>query len=102
MNNLTTFALNNIRSNGQSNMAMKQQNPQSSETISSLREKALSIIGQTESEDLLADVIAILSGVPQPCAYSHEQMEASLLEAEKDFQNGRYVNHTSICERYGV
>lgn len=37
-----------------------------------------------------------------PCTYSHEQMEASLLEAENDFQNGHYVSHTSICERYGV
>lgn len=43
-----------------------------------------------------------LIGVPLPCAYSHEQMEASLLEAENDFQNGQYVSHASICERYGV
>lgn len=37
-----------------------------------------------------------------PCAYTHEQMEASLLEAEDDYQNGRFVSHSSICERYGV
>lgn len=43
-----------------------------------------------------------LIGVSLPCAYSHEQMEASLLEAENDFQNGQYVSHTSICERYGI
>jgi len=35
-------------------------------------------------------------------AYSHEQMQTSLIEAEKDYQNGRYVSHASICERYGV
>lgn len=102
MNNLTTFALTNICNKGQINKAMKQQNPQSSETVLSLREKALSLVGQTESEELLAEVIAILSGVPLPGAYSHEQMEASLIEAENDFQNGQYVSHTSICERYGI
>ena len=36
------------------------------------------------------------------CAYTHEQMEVSLLEAEDDYQNGRFVSHSSICERYGV
>lgn len=37
-----------------------------------------------------------------PCVYTHEQMEASLREAEADYQIGRYVSHSSICERYGV
>ena len=37
-----------------------------------------------------------------PCGYTHEQMEASLQTAEADYQNGRCVNHSSICERYGV
>lgn len=34
--------------------------------------------------------------------YTHEQMEASLLEAEDDYQNGRFVSHSSICERFGI
>ena len=29
-------------------------------------------------------------------------MESALLEAEKDYQNGRFVSHSSICERYGI
>lgn len=38
----------------------------------------------------------------QPCVYSHEQMEESLREAEAEYKDGRYVSHSSICERYGV
>jgi len=38
----------------------------------------------------------------QPCVYSHEQMEESLREAETDFQEGRYLSHFSIRERYGL
>ncbi|MBR3699764.1 MAG: hypothetical protein IKM85_09640 [Bacteroidales bacterium] len=37
-----------------------------------------------------------------PCSYTQEQMEASLREAEEDYQNGRCVSHSSICERYGI
>jgi hypothetical protein len=36
------------------------------------------------------------------CVYSHEQMEESLQEAEMDYQEGRYLSHSSICERYGL
>ena len=42
------------------------------------------------------------SQLEQPCVYSHEQMEESLREAEADYQEGRYMSHSSICERYGV
>lgn len=39
-------------------------------------------------------------GFSLPCAYSHQQMEAALRQAETDFQNGNYVSHSSIKERY--
>ena len=97
MNNLTTFALNNIHFKTQLDMAMRQD-----ETIMSLREKALSLVERAESEELLAEVIGLLSGSSLPCAYSHEQMEASLQEAETDFQNGSFVSHSSICDRYDI
>lgn len=97
MNNLTTFALNNIHFKTQLDMAMRQD-----ETIMSLREKALSLVERAESEELLAEVIGLLSGSSLPCAYSHEQMEASLQEAETDFQNGNFVSHSSICDLYDI
>ena len=60
------------------------------------------LVSQTESEELLAEAIAILRGMPLPCTYTNEQMEMSLREAEADYQNGNFVSHSSICERYGV
>ena len=41
-------------------------------------------------------------GSSLPCAYTHQKMEASLRQAEADFQNGDYVSHSSIKARYGV
>ena len=40
--------------------------------------------------------------IQRPCVYSHEQMEESLRDAEADYQEGRFMSHSSICERYGV
>lgn len=103
MDNLTTFALL-IHHNEQINMATLQPESQTQrhEMLLSMREKALALVEQVESEELLAEVIGLLSGSPLPCAYSHEQMEESLREAEIDFQNGHQVSHSSICERYGI
>lgn len=103
MNNLTTFALDLILYKGQLNMTTTQQETQTPklEKLSGLRKRALELVEQEESEDLLAEVIGVLSGAQLPCSYSHEQMEAALREAEIDFQNGRYVSHSSICDRYG-
>ena len=52
--------------------------------------------------DLMAEAVAILGGMSLPCAYTKEQMELSLREAEADYQIGRHASHSSICERYGV
>lgn len=81
-----------------------QQNRQNRQfdTLMSLRERALSLVEQAESEELLTEAIAILGGMPLPCAYTYEQMESSLHEAEVDYQNGRHTSHSSMCERYGV
>ena len=100
MNNLTTFALRFMPDN-ELNMTT-QGSKQHCETLMSMREKALALVENAESEELLAEVIAILSGSSLPCAYTHEQMEVSLQAAETDFRNGNYESHSSICERYGV
>ncbi len=75
---------------------------QGHEALIALRQRASLLVSQSESEELLAEAVAILSGRPLPCTYTHEQMESALLEAEKDYQNGRFVSHSSICERYGI
>jgi len=72
------------------------------DVLVALRQRASLLVSQTESEELLAEAVAILSGMPLPCAYTHEQMESVLREAEADYQNERYVSHSSVCERYGV
>ena len=72
------------------------------DTLAVLRQRASLLVSQTESEELLAEAVAILSGMPLPCAYTHEQMEMSLREAEADYQSENYLGHSSICERYGI
>lgn len=72
------------------------------DTLVALRQRASLLVSQTESEELLAEAVAILSGMPLPCAYTHEQMESVLRESEADYQNKRFVSHSSVCERYGV
>ena len=72
------------------------------DTLVALRQRASLLVSQTESEELLAEAVAILSGMPLPCAYTNEQMESVLREAEADYQNKHFVSHSSVCERYGV
>ena len=75
---------------------------QNHDALWALRQRVSRLVSQTESEELLAEAVAILSGMPLPCAYTYEQMESSLRGAEADYQNGSHVSHSSICERYGV
>lgn len=72
------------------------------DVLIALRKKVSVLASQSESEELLAEAMAILSGMPLPCTYSHEQMVSVLREAEADYQNGDFVSHSDICERYGV
>ena len=75
-----------------------------------LRERLKSIAKGTSKfvshEEVMSEMEALLrdseGGSTSPCAYSHEQMEESLREAETDFQKGRFESHSSICKRYGV
>lgn len=72
------------------------------ETITKLRKRASLLVSQTDSEELLSEAVAILSGVSLPCTYSQEQMELSLSEAEADYQKMNTESHETICKRYGV
>ena len=75
---------------------------QGHEGLIALRQRASLLVSQSESEELLAEAVAILSGRPLPCIYTHEQMETALLEAETDYQAGRFVSQSTLCERYGL
>ena len=81
---------------------LQEKEVQGHELLIALRNKVLALVSQSESEELLAEAMAILSGRSLPCAYSHEQMLSVLREAEADYNNGDYVSHSAICERYGV
>ena len=83
-------------------METLQEKDQGRDLLIALRNKVLALVSQSESEELLAEAMAILSGRSLPCAYSHEQMLSVLREAEADYRNGDYVSHSAICERYGV
>lgn len=72
------------------------------ETLLDLRKRASLLVSQTDNEELLSEIVAILSGIPLPCSYNYEQMEMSLREAEADYQKGKTESHETICERYGV
>lgn len=81
---------------------LQEKEVQGHELLIALRNKVLALVSQSESEELLAEAMAILSGRSLPCAYSHEQMLSVLREAEADYKNGDYVSHSAICERYGM
>ena len=81
---------------------LQEKEVQGRDLLIALRNKVLALVSQSESEELLVEAMAILSGRSLPCAYSHEQMLSVLREAEADYQNGDYVSHSAICERYGV
>ena len=75
---------------------------QDQNTLIALRQKLSLLVSQSESEDLLADAVAILSRKPLPCAYTYEQMENALKESESDYESRNFISHSSICERYGL
>lgn len=76
--------------------------PRNHEALLALRLRASLLVSQTESEELLAEVVAVLNGMSFPCAYTLEQMKSVLQEAESDYQNDCFVSHPSISERYGI
>lgn len=51
---------------------------QGHEALIALRQRASLLVSQSESEELLAEAVAILSGRPLPCTYTHEQIRTSV------------------------
>ena len=76
--------------------------PQMRETLLSLRHRATELASKSEDEFLLADVVAMLSGMKRPCTYTKEEFAAVLSEADEDYKAGRYVSQDELREKYGL
>lgn len=68
----------------------------------SLRKKVTTLATQSEDEALLADVVAMLSGMKRPCTYTAEEFANVLREANEDYKAGRFVSQDQLFARYGL
>lgn len=68
----------------------------------SLRKNVTTLATQSEDEALLADVVAMLSGVKRPCTYTSEELASVLAEAAEDYRAGSYVTQEELRARYGL
>ena len=66
---------------------LQEKEVQGRDLLIALRNKVLALVSQSESEELLAEAMAILSGRSLPCAYSHERTGN-----ERDHQRAAYGN----------
>lgn len=76
--------------------------PRMRDTLLSLRHKATELASKTEDEFLLADVVAMLSGIKRPCNYTKEEFATVLCEADEDYKAGRFVSQDELRSRYGL
>ena len=72
------------------------------DTLISLRRRATELASKSEDEFLLADVVAMLSGMKRPCTYTKEEFAAILCEADEDYQAGRFVSQDELRAKYGL
>ena len=72
------------------------------ETLINLRKKATELAIQSENEELLAEVVAMLSGIKLPCTYTHEEFANVLHEAEADYEEKQCVSHEQLFAQYGL
>ena len=72
------------------------------ENLVSLRKKVTTLATQSEDEELLAEIVAMLSGVKRPCTYTTEEFASVLAEAEGDYRAGRFVTQEDLRSRYGL
>lgn len=68
----------------------------------SLRDEVQILTAQTESEETLIEVLAILRGIQRPCAYTHEEFVSNIKEAEEDYKAGRCISHEELFAQYGI
>lgn len=73
-----------------------------SDSLMSLRKKVASLATQSEDEELLAEVVALLSGLKRPCTYTTEDFASVLAEADEDYKAGRFVTQEELRTRYGL
>lgn len=72
------------------------------ETLINLRKKATELAIQSENEELLAEVVAMLSGIKLPCTYTHKEFANVLHEAEADYEKKQCVSHEQLFAQYGL
>ena len=72
------------------------------ENLVNLRNKVASLATQSEDEALLADIVAMLSGVKRPCTYSAEEFSSVLAEADEDYKRGNTISHEQLFAKYGL
>ena len=72
------------------------------DSLVALRNKVTSLASQSEDEALLADVVAMLSGVKRPCTYTRDEFAEVLREADEDYKAGRFVSHEELFAKYGL
>ena len=76
--------------------------PRTHDTLVSLRRRATELASKSEDEFLLAEVVAMLSGIKRPCDYTTEEFAAVLCEAEEDYKAGRFVLQDELRAAYGL
>lgn len=72
------------------------------ETLINLRKKATELAIQSENEELLAEVVAMLSGIKLPCTYTPEKFANVLHESEADYEKKQCVSHELLFAQYGI
>lgn len=76
--------------------------PQMRDTLIALRSRATELAAKSEDEFLLADIVAMLSGIKLPCTYTKEEFSTILKEADEDYKAGRFVVQEELREKYGL
>lgn len=72
------------------------------DNLVNLRNKVTTLATQSEDEALLADIVAMLSGVKRPCTYTAEEFSSVLAESDEDYRAGRFVTQNGLRNRYGL
>lgn len=72
------------------------------DNLVNLRNKVTTLATQSEDEALLADIVAMPSGVKRPCTYTAEEFSSVLAESDEDYRAGRFVTQNELRNRYGL
>ena len=67
-----------------------------------LRKKVQDLATQSEDEEILAEIVAMLSGIKRPCTYSREEFKMVLQESDADYKAGRLTSHEELFAQYGL